>query len=60
MAYEPGWFLNVFDWLVLEPPLKKKSSSVGMMTFPIYDGEKNVFETTKQLMISMVWTNFLA
>ena len=28
-------------WLVVEPPLKNMSSSVGMMTFPMYGKIKN-------------------
>ena len=34
MAFEPWWFLNVFDWLVVSTPLKNMNSSVGMMKFP--------------------------
>ena len=35
-------------WLVVEPtPLRNMSSSVGIMTFPIYG--KNMFQTTNQL-----------
>ena len=43
-------------WLVVEPtPLKNMTSSVGMMTFPIYGkNKKNMFQTTNQ-----VWFSFL-
>ena len=35
-------------WLVVEPtPLKNMSSSVGMMTFSIYEKQK-MFQTTNQ------------
>jgi hypothetical protein len=37
------------NWLVVAPtPLKNMSSSVGMMTFPIYGKIKFMFQTTNQ------------
>ena len=39
--WDAGWWLN-------PTPLKKLSSSIGMMTFPI-NMEKKMFETTNQL-----------
>jgi len=46
----PGFIfsLPIYGWLVVEPtPLKNMSSSVGMMTFPIYG--KKMFQTTNQM-----------
>jgi hypothetical protein len=52
------FFLNRMSlcYLVVEPtPLKNMTSSVGMMTFPIYGkNKKNMFQTTNQ-----VWFSFL-
>ena len=36
-------------WLVVSTPLKNMSSSVGMMTFPIYGKIKAMFQTTNQM-----------
>ena len=38
-----GHLFTIHNWLVVEPnPLKNMTSSVGMMTFPIYGTIKNV------------------
>ena len=40
---------DLISWLVVEPtPLKNMSSSVWMMTFPIYGKIKFMFQTTNQ------------
>ena len=40
----------MYNWLVVSIPLKNMSSSVGMMTFPIYHGKiRFMFQTTNQL-----------
>ena len=38
-------------WLVVSTPLKNMSSSVGMMTFPIYGKINMMFQTTNQIFI---------
>ena len=37
------------DWLVVSIHLKNMSSSIGMMTFPIYGKIKLMFQTTNQI-----------
>jgi hypothetical protein len=36
-------------------PLKNMSSSVGMMTFPIYGKKIQVFQTTNQIFTETQW-----
>ena len=45
IIYGYGW------WLTVEPSEKDESSSIGMMTFPIY-GKINVPVTTNQELMS--------
>ena len=40
------------NWLVVSTPLKKMSSSVGMMTFPIYGKIIQMFQSTNQKVLS--------
>jgi hypothetical protein len=37
------------DWLVVSIHLKNMSSSIGMMTFPVYGKIKLMFQTTNQI-----------
>jgi len=37
-----------YNWLVVSAPLKNTTSSVGVMTFPIYGKTKFMFQTTNQ------------
>ena len=43
-------YIYIFIWLVvgIPTPLKNMSSSLGMMTFPIYGKIKVTFQTTNQ------------
>jgi len=52
-----SWFMMIIIWLMMvnnnlvggiPTPLKNMSSSVGMMTFPIYGKIKFMFQTTNQ------------
>jgi hypothetical protein len=45
------------NWLVVSTPLKNMGSSVGMMTFPIYEKIKAMFRTTHQIKIKGQITN---
>ena len=49
------WMFTVKTWLVggISTQLKNMTSSVGMMTFPIYGKIKEMFQTTNQLS----WSN---
>ena len=53
-SWVPNLSWNIIIWLVVElyPSEKWWSSSVGMMTFPIYGKIKAMFQTTNQLSIS--------
>jgi hypothetical protein len=42
---------NCNNWLVVSTPLKNRSSSDGMMKFPIYGKIKLMFQTTNQISI---------
>ena len=50
-----GYKIKIIIWLVVEPThLINMSSSVGMMTFPIYMEKYNMFQTTKQYLYNEV------
>jgi len=42
-------------WLVISPPLKNMSWSVGMMKFPMYGKMKFMFQTTNQYLMENDW-----
>ena len=46
--------LQMIYWLAVSTPPKNMSSSIGMMTFPIYGKRIQMFQTTKQEKISYI------
>ena len=55
MVLSDGWIVHIYSgWWLSPTPLKNMSSSVGMMTFPIYGKMKNVPNHQPVLVLSCV------